>query len=434
MNVVVVGAGVGGCLAALSAARAAPDADVRVVSTAPGRYELEPGTIDVLGYVDGDGPVERPLANVEALPDDHPYSRLDRSTVEAGLELFDEVLVDDGPYGGGDRNALLPTLDGGFRPAARHPAGMEAGLLSRNEPMRLVGFEEVPGFDADLAASRLDEVAPYEVTSATVECPVDLSGPQPSIAFADALDDDPETEGETAREALANAVRPELDVEPRVGFPAVLGRSEHEAVREELGTFLGADVFEVPLGEPSVPGLRLRERLFARLESEGIDRTPGTVTGFETQGDEIRALTLALEPDGEESTAVDAVVLATGGPAAGGLVGSSGGVVEPAFGCPVAAPSDVLEWSSPDPLGRHRFARFGLDVTDRLRPRDGNGEANSGGDDGTGGADENDGEALYGNLYAAGTILGGHDFVAEGSRGGVALATGYAAGRYAVDS
>jgi anaerobic glycerol-3-phosphate dehydrogenase len=43
-------------------------------------------------------------------------------------------------------------------------------------------------------------------------------------------------------------------------------------------------------------------------------------------------------------------------------------------------------------------------------------------------ADEN-GQALYENLFAAGTGLAGGDFLVERSFDGVALATGFAVGR-----
>lgn len=420
-RVVVIGAGISGCLAALTAKQKAPEASVSIISTAPDRYEHERGTIDVLGYSpEKTGPIERPLFESRNLPESHPYRRLGRLTVQNALDTVDDLLVDDEvlPYcSGTTRNALVPTPLGGFRPVSRYPAGMRAGVLSNQQPMKLVGFEEVSHLDAELAGGRLDEVTPYDVTSMTVEFPVEPDSYPPLFEFANALDENRETEdGTPVREALAASVRPELDIEPRVGFPAMLGLVEHESVRKELESRLQAEVFEVPVGEPSVPGVRLRRRLFELLDAADVDPVEATCEGFDTDGETIRSIHLDERSDsaGENTIQGDAFVLATGGLAAGGLVASFEGVREPVFDCPVSHPEDVRAWSDRNPLGDHPFARFGVETTSELRPR------------------SPGGQALYSNLYAAGAVLGGHNFVSDLSRTGVAVVTGYEAGRRAV--
>jgi len=405
-RVVVIGSGLAGCLAALAATHTDEDASVTVVSTAPDRYESVPGTVDLLGETAAGGPVARPLEAIDSLPERHPYHRCQLADAVA---LFDELLGDEEglSYEGGDTsNALVATLDGGYRPTWRYPSGMASGLVSDPREMRLVGFEGLTAFDAPLAAARLDDCVPFAVEATTVELPGTYES---GLELATSLDEDDEL-----RETLAGTVRPELDVEPRVGFPAVLGLDEHEAVRERLESSLQAAVFELPIGEPSVPGLRLRERLFRALEAAGVDRLEGTVSGFEAAGDEVQTVTVESRANGTTVLAADAAVLATGGAEAGGITAFRGETIEPIFGCPVRAPSSVSAWSKPEPLGEHRFARFGVETDAALRPQ------------------TETGELVYENLYAAGSVLGGHDFVAERSREGVAVVTGYEAGERAV--
>lgn len=432
-RVVVVGAGLGGCLAALATARRDPDSSVHLVSVAPERYRYEPGTIDVLGYTGEDGPVERPFFGMRSLPGDHPYNLVGHRAVRDALEFFDELLEGDEtlPYRGGhSRNALVPTARGGARPTSRYPEGMAAGLVSDQRKMFVVGFDQLTHLDAELVGDRLEGAVPYDVESTTVEFPVEPSTSPPFEELGRALDENRETgEGVPLREALADAVRPELDIEPRVGFPAVLGVEDHGAVRRDLASLLQAEVFEIPVGEPSLPGIRLRDRLFDLVEEAGIERIEGAVREVDAEDGLVRSVTVGsesgvghshtadAEDDGPGAVTVegDTFVLATGGVAAGGLVGTREAIVEPVFGCPTTETGAPGDRSAAGPLGDHPFARAGVEVNDKLQPVTA------------------DGKPVYENLVAAGTALGGHNFVRERSRGGVAVVTGHVAGRQALD-
>lgn len=417
-DIAVVGAGIGGCMAALTAAREDPSASIRVLAPGPDRYEREPGTIDVLGYMPGDDELlSHPLLKIRDLPDEHPYSKIGQVTVAESLDRFDDLFGGEKslPYhdGGTVRNGLVPTPNGDVRPVSRYPASFGAGLVTDDRPMRIVGFERVTHVNATFVGNRLDEAVPYDVESTTVEFPMAVSEYPPIEAMARALEDnEPSEDGTPMREALADSVRPHLDVEPRVGFPAVLGLEGSEEVRTELENLLAADVFELPLGEPSVPGTRLRRRLFSLLEDEGVTVEKGeTVEEFESDDGTIRKLHVEKGSPIE----ADTYVLATGGPATGGIESDRDGPVEPIFDCPVPHPKDRTEWSVEEPLGDHQFARFGVDITEELRPC------------------RHDGEPVYENLRAVGDVIGGWDFTAEHSRSGVAVASGYEAGRLAAD-
>lgn len=457
-DVLVVGGGFAGCVAALSAARDRPAAAVELLVTSGDRFDRHTGTIDVLGYLpdaetadeadnepgdDVDGPstpVRRPLDALEGLPAAHPYRRLGRDRLRDALGTFDDELG----YRGGatERNALVPTQAGRVRPVARYPAGMAAGLASRDEPMALVGFEQAPDLDAPFVADRLTERLPYEVTGATVAFPGRVTDYPSGPTLATALDEDEAPSGDVGlpafdageelpaaempteamppglagddpegpvRERLVERVLPELGVEGRVGFPAVLGQRAHAMVRETFESAFHADVFEVPVGPPSVPGRRLERRLHVALADAGVAVTHDDIEGFEATDGTIERVSLS-----EEERAVESVVLATGDLGGPGLVADRTGIREPVFGCHVEHPDDRSAWTDPTFLGDHAFARFGLSVDDELRPLDANGRPE------------------YGNLRAVGRLVGGFDYDAEHSADGVALVTGYAAGRWAL--
>ncbi|WP_327052751.1 glycerol-3-phosphate dehydrogenase subunit GlpB [Halomicrococcus gelatinilyticus] len=419
-DVVVVGGGLAGMTAALAAAR--EGADVRVVTKAESTLRQASGLVDVLGYLpDADGPVVDPFDAVDRLPPEHPYRRVGVDGVRAGLALFDAVA----DYAGGhtDRNALVPTVGGSVKPTARYPASVAAGLASDERDALLVGFETVVDFDAPLSADRLAAAGvPFDASGVTVAFPGDFRADAPVTRLARALDENERVEREgragvgeslPVRRALAERVAPHLDGAERVGFPAVLGVDDPDEVRAGIEAELGVDVFEVPTGPPSLPGMRLESEFEAALDDAGVAVTAGNpVVDFERDSGRVAAV--VVERNGARIPhAADQFVLATGGLVGKGVDSDRDGVREPVFDCHVAAPDDRYEWFDDDPFGDHAFARFGVSTDDELRPLDAGGDPE------------------FDNLRAAGAVLGGYDLAAENSGSGVSLATGVVAGQRA---
>lgn len=417
-DVLVLGRGLGAWAAARSARSAAQDASVHLVAGFDRPFDRLTGLVDVLGTrPDERGPVADPFAAIDALSDDHPYQIFGREALRDGLALFDEATR--GTYAGSDTdaNALLPTLVGTPTPAARYPAAMADGLASRDDDALLVGIRAIADFHAPLAAERLASAdVPFGVEGVTIDPPVDPHGDAPSLAVAEALDANEPIDGRdaTVRESLARAVASVHDGQARIGLPAVLGLGETRTVHATLRTAVDADVFEVPLGPPNVPGRRLEWLLFDELQAADVEGTIDVeVAGVETDAGAVASMTFENE-HGRWTVEPDAVVLATGGPIAGGVLADRDGAFEPLFDCHVPQPDDRSSWASTDPLGDHAFARFGVRTDATARPLSA------------------DGDPEFENLYAAGSVIGGHD-AAERSRAGVALASGYVAGTQAVE-
>ncbi|MGM0592247.1 MAG: glycerol-3-phosphate dehydrogenase subunit GlpB [Halobacteriota archaeon] len=412
-DVLVVGGGLAGAAAALSAA--ATGSTVRLVSKKQSTLRYASGLVDVLGYTPGsDHPVVDPFDAVGTLPETHPYRVVGVDAVEAGLALFDDA-VGDGYRGSHTAtNALVPTQGGTVKPTARYPASVAAGLASDNRDALLVGFRTLPDFDAPLAADHLTAAGvPAQNRGVTVDFPGDFRADATMTRLATALDANETVDGVPIREALASTSRPHLDGETRVGFPAVLGNERATDVRASLEADLGVSVFEVPTGPPSLPGLRLERRLYDALDAAGVRLTIGNpVVDYEATAGRIDAVVVDREGASVPHYA-DQFVLATGGLVGKGIASSRTDVYEPVFDCHVAHPADRYEWFADDAFGDHPFARFGVDTNRDLRPL------------------AADGAVRFENLRAAGGILGGADFAAEKSGSGVSLATGYAAGHSA---
>ncbi|MEF8812222.1 MAG: glycerol-3-phosphate dehydrogenase subunit GlpB [Halovenus sp.] len=411
-EVLVVGGGLAGLTSALAAARAG--ADVRLVSYKQSTLRHASGLVDILGYTpEGKGPLTDPYEAIPELPSTHPYRTVGRETVRESMTMFDDVAPD---YCGSHTatNALLPTHGGTLKPTARYPAGASAGLASDDRDVLLVGLESMVDFDAEHVAAHLEAAGvPFDVRGVTIQFPGDLRADAKVTRYAKLLD----TNGEVpvrgrdrpVRDALAERVNKELHGAERVGFPAILGDDASATVRAVLREKLGTDVFEVPMGPPSLPGLRLEDTLFEALDEAGASiETGNPVTGY---AGEDRIERVFVEKNGARiPNSADQYVLATGGLVGKGVESDRGRVYEPIFDCHVPHAEDRYDWFDGDVFGDHQFARFGVTTDARLRP--------------TG----PDGSVEFENLRAAGSVLGGYDFAAEKSGSGVSIATGYAAG------
>ena len=168
------------------------------------------------------------------------------------------------------------------------------------------------------------------------------------------------------------------------------------------------------MGPPSLPGLRLEDRLFGALDAAGASiETGNPVVDYEGDGPIQRVF---VEKNGARIPySADQYVLATGGLVGKGVESDREGVSEPVFDCHVPHPADRYDWFETGAFGDHEFAAFGVTTDDLLRPL------------------RPDGAVEFENLRAAGSVLGGYDFAAEKSGSGVSLATGYAAGRGAAE-
>jgi glycerol-3-phosphate dehydrogenase subunit B len=211
------------------------------------------------------------------------------------------------------------------------------------------------------------------------------------------------------REQAAAAWKPLLDGAPRrIGFPAVLGLESALAVKQHFDSALDAEVFEIPILPPSVPGMRLFNLLRSDFENHGgrLILGPGCKGRIENG----KASVWAEVNDRMRDYEAETVILATGGFLNGGLVAEFEGTIrETVFNLPIPAPARRSEWTSALFLGPHPFARFGVQVNKNLQPLGANGKP------------------AATNLRAIGSLLAGADRLNEGSREGIALATAWKA-------
>ncbi|HID52322.1 MAG TPA: FAD-dependent oxidoreductase [Anaerolineae bacterium] len=221
-DVLVIGAGLAGLTAAWQAVGRGKK--VKVLAKGWGATHWHSGCIDLLGYwpLAADTAVTNPLQAIEQLiveNPQHPYALAGLDNITVAVNAFQALCAEAGyPLEGSpEKNWLLPTAVGTFRPTCLAPQTMTAGDLSDDAPMLLVGFEQFVDFYPHVAADNLTQQGiPAEYVMLDLPS-LARQRRLTSVVLANMM------EQETFRQEVAQALKPKLGQAARVGFPAVLG-------------------------------------------------------------------------------------------------------------------------------------------------------------------------------------------------------------------
>ena len=411
-DVLVVGAGLAGLTAVWQLA--SHGKKVRLVSKGWGATHWHSGCIDVLGYypVDDPEPVESAgvtLAKLIADQPEHPYALVSIAGVEAALKAFQALCAEAGYplHGSLDKNWLLPSAVGTFRPTCLAPETMIAGDLRRDDPMLVVGIKQLVDFYPNIIAENLVKQG-VDADHLMVDLP-----PLAQRNFNTPIIIGSKMEEASFRAELVRQIKPKLGGARRVGLPAILGRLPSLAIKNDLEQQLGLPVFEIPGLPPSLPGIRLHTILVQAIERAGGRIYHGLEgVGIESDGGRVTAV-LTEAAARNKPHRFNKYVVATGGILGGGIVTNHEGQArEVVFDLPVTVPNSRLDWFEQDfmdPKG-HPVYRAGLAVNEQFQPLNGGSQP------------------IYENVYAAGTTLSHSEVIRERSFEGVALATGFAVG------
>ena len=423
-DVLVVGGGVAGATAALAAREGGNR--VVLVRRAPGSTGLSGGAVSVAQdpacmpetpFAARAGVVES-ARRIAATRPGHPYRLLrDRlgglwNAVEFATGQLSAVL--EPPTG---RNRWLLTPFGHAHAAAACQRSMAAGDLADVRGTLVVcGFEGHLGWDPGLVASGAERVRA-------------LGGPSPRAVLLDLfrweegalgrpfdlarLLEAPgaaEEAGRVLRRVLARG-------DAAAVLPPVLGIDPGARVPERIAAEAGIPVAEILSDLPSVPGLRFHRAIEARLAAAGVEVLQGEVRSG--AGPDLPAAV------GGREVVARSWVLATGRFVGGGIerrgelregvlglpvVASEGPFSDPSIRFAARPPASLTlrDSRAPQPL-----LAAGLRVDEELHPLDA------------------EGRVLHPRIFAAGAVVGGHDPASDGTGMGVAMFTGWLAGRSA---
>jgi glycerol-3-phosphate dehydrogenase subunit B len=212
-------------------------------------------------------------------------------------------------------------------------------------------------------------------------------------------------------DALAARIKPHQQDAVVVGLPAILGVRSSPAVTAALAESLAVPVFEIPTMPPGVPGLRLRDTFSEWIAQRGVRLyRENRVRQVHQEADESFTLTIS-GLGGAETIRARRLLLAGGRFLGKGLLADQTGLREPLLDLPVCQPASRQDWHRRHFLDHrgHAANRAGLETDAQLRPLAANGQP------------------VFKNLYAAGSILAHQDWMRQKCGSGLALATAFAA-------
>ena len=425
-DVVVIGAGLAGLTAAARLAEAG--ATVTLVAKGHASTHWGAGGIDVAAPQGAHTPAQG-VARLAGL-DDHPYAFLGADAAPAVDWLLERLAASGLPYAGTLETPIrrVPTAIGGTRRVAIVPEAQAGSLRpwERDEVLVVAGPAGFKDFWPHAIADSLAREAVWhgaDRPAQVVGIAVDLPGQHArrnvnALELAQRFDDPVRRADDLGRIAKA-AEKAARGRSARIALPAVIGLDGHAAAWDDARSRLPFEAFEVPLVPPSVPGIRLWRAMRERIRSAGGRVQIGeSVHRIEVEHGRVVAVEM------EAATRVfrirtDAVVLATGGIAGGGLVATGDGQIEePLLGLHVDAP-DFEAWlvrEALDPAG-HPIEAAGIRTDHQLHP-----------------LDPTTGRPALPNVLVAGALLAGQRALRDRCGDGIAVASGWrAAGELTAD-
>ena len=433
-DVVIIGGGLSSLVCGIKLQKAGKKC--LMVSAGQNALHFSSGAFGLLGKLPDGTDVVEPLSAVEALPSEHPYSKIGKRRLSEYVAsvpgFFSECGVALHPVpstGSGIRPdtasvsavtepvevvEATETIHNGYRITALgtlKPAWLAmddvtllaskdekigekalivnfAGFLDFNTRFIAEGLEK-RGTACRIESVKLDEVEHLRKNPAEMR----------SVNIARVMNH------ENSWKQFAHKVRELLDGEDVVILPEVFG-FENPVIMQWLKEMVPAKIVFIGTTPPSVPGIRTQRLLKKAFEAAGGTFLMGD-EAIDAAFDGERVASIRTANLGELRIEADTFVLASGNLFGKGLVASPDAVKEPVFGLDVDYPAERKDWYDEKFFARQNYTGFGVKTNGDFKPlRDGK---------------------VVPNLYVVGSEVGGCNPLAEGSGAGVAIMTAFSA-------
>lgn len=420
-DVIVIGNGMAG----VTAAKAAADgrAGVEIITKGAGATMMGSGALDILGAVpkpEGNIMVEDIWEGIKALlkeHPDHPYKVL-RKSLENGVKAYREVCRAGGMEftGDGVKNVILPNILGTFKNTAYIPSyNRYADVSNVSGKILAAGFKGHTEFYPEYACKsynycqkRFAPGSDAAYIGTTLELPSLAERTRVTNAELAAFFDTEEGIRELA--AALDGMETVMSGIQRILLPPVLGYKNYAANLKYLNETLQVPLGELAQGGHSVSAQRLAKACESGLLKQGISLTNQAKAVAVTRAED-GIFCVIYEQHKETKKAYSReVVLAAGGFIGGGITADREDILVPVLHEPLGRIEAKMVSHKVFPQGGQPFARAGVKVYDDMTIAQGR---------------------FSGRIFACGDLMEGYDWIYERSGAGVAVASGYLAGKNA---
>lgn len=417
-DILVVGAGMAGLMAAVTAAKSG--LSVSVLSEGAGVISIGSGAVDFLGYVNGKKITDNPFNHLNELDKNHPYNIIGAENIKNAFASLIEISTSNGyeiKMNDEGLNQTAISIAGTTKPTYICSESNNASRILKAKKILFAGVEYLKDAQPALAVKQAKQYkvfADAELESTILKSPFGKTHRVlNSLDLARYVD----------KEEGFNWLKSEL-VRVSGGFDAVIippicGTVNYTKSFKELQN-LGFILVEAVSIPPGVGGYRLRNALISeakKLDIKFIENCNVQRAVIENgKCKSLVALHNNIAGALETEYSADKFIIATGGVIGGGIASTPDKVYEKIFNIEIKSPASVEERSDKNVFGSHIFTKFGVNVNNKLQ------------------AIDSSGSPLYDNVFFAGNTLSGYDFPTEKSGYGVACSTGCTAALSALSS
>ncbi len=407
-SLIVIGGGISGLLASCFAARAGHK--VKLLKYGQGALSVAGGIIDLFGYDDKGQLIKNPLEHIKTLKKPHPYALIGADNVEKAVNEFLDFTRQNGfeYLGSADKNQMVPTAIGTFKPSCLTPHTIDASLFEKYSKICVVGFNMLKDFFPNIATENLNKIykGSKEISSINITLPFEASNKYRDVS---ALDIARLLEEPAGYLNVIEQLKKKASPNTLFVLPPVLGEKPDFALYERLTHELNCGFIEVSSIPPSVTGYRLDSLLINCAKRLGVEIIEKALVKGSTIDKDVCKCVCTDGFDRDREYYADEFILATGGVFGNGLIAQMGAMYDPIFQLSIDVPENQQDWShqylftgKPQP-----FATYGIKTDESLRPIDVKGDV------------------LIKNVRVIGRSLANYDFCFEKSGNGVAIASAY---------
>ncbi len=372
-----------------------------IVSSGQSAIHFFSGSFDLLNWVSGQV-VENPLEGMGSLPDTHPYKRVGLENVaclaEEALLLLDRAGLDFS--GQANQNHFVLTPMGTMKPTWLTLGDFTCFSQKETFPWKQAVILNFTGFVDFHTLFIKDGLAKFDVNVQIKNIAMEVfeairrnPSEMRSTNIAKKFDKG------TVIEEFAQKVNELGEGAEVVILPAVFGLF-NKSVAAELKAKINKPVLLIPVIPPSVPGIRSQILLRQRFQELG---------GTYLLGDNVeegtfennRLLDIKTKNHGDIKLKAEQFILTSGSFYSKGIVAAPNKIYDPIFGLDIDGDTDRAQWFDEKIFNDQPYMYYGVKTDKHFRAL-------------------MSGEPI-GNLYVAGSVLGGANALKEGSGAGICL-------------